>query len=1099
MFEPSALGIPAHLSLSEHLQHVTQTLAATTVQEDVLRTVLTAAVSALKATAGVVLLLDAAGDTLVVAGAQSAQEPGIWQDSSVDSGVPAGDALAQRQPLFFEHPGALAAAYPDLEAASGAAAPAACAVLPMVLDGQPLGSILLDFDHAHEFTAAEQRFLQIVAAQCSVALGRSTVLTQLQQQILANGALNAFTRFTQAAADTTEFTVLVSQAVEVLRATIGDVSVAYYELHQGTWQARALSDDLSPEHLKLISAGFPENTPRFANAVRAGQLQFVSGWRPVEAGFPEEPRYGALASYPYLPESSFPRLLSVGAKNKVSWSDQEQAIVRAVGRTLGLALERALQTQELQEERAGLDAFVAFAEAAGTKTDTLALIRQASTVLRATLEQVSVAYYELEDGLWKARVWTDDVPADVVRDIQAGIPQDAPNFLEAAQSDSAVFVDGWKAEENHVSSATVYGAVALVHIGTGERPRLFTLGTVHARAWTARERASVRAVGRSLTLALERADLSAQLERRTRQIEESARAQEAFVAFTEAVGSETDVLTLARQAIQVMQAQLPEVGVAYYQLEDQVWKGAVWSDDVPPEVADQLRLGVPADSPNFSHAVRTGAALFANRWDAHADQLAQATMYGAAAFVPLIVDGQAHAMFAVGKRTGTLWTVREQGIIRALGRSLGLALERTEYARQLEVQKAVVDSRNQALEAFAQLTRDIANETDRYALIQRTQELVLSLLSPGYALYWERAGDRWQLKSQVGDIGHPALQRLVDEEGLPFEAPTLHFTWTTGRPLYQDQYAQGADTPADLIRHVHAAASLRLNVHGVPVGMLAIGLFDQRRWNSADRAVLETTISSLGLALERAQGLAELAKRTTELEQSNQDLSAANEELEAFTYSASHDLRTPVRHVMGFAELALKALQKGQYDKVAQHLEVVKQAAGRMTSLIDGMLVLSRSGRQELNVQWTDLNALVTQAQRDVAAEFSNQPVQWHIEPLPRIQGDPLLLQQVLTNLLSNAVKYSAKRDVSDIRVWAEERPAEWAIHVQDNGVGFDARYARKLFGIFQRLHHERDFRGTGVGLATVRRIVLKHGGRVSAESHVNSGATFSFTLPKSG
>ncbi|ULH17504.1 GAF domain-containing protein (plasmid) [Deinococcus sp. KNUC1210] len=721
MSESSALGTPATLALSEQLQQMMQTLAATPGQEDVLQTVLESAVRAVQASAGTVLL-GAADGTLVVACTQGSRAPGVWPDGAPDRSGFVGDALARRQPLYFGHPGELVAAVPAL---AGAAVPVACAVVPMVLDGQPLGSIVIEFDHAHEFTPAEQRFLQTVAAQCSVALGRARLLMQRRQQILADGALNAFIRFTEAAADTTEFTVLVSRAAEVLRATIGDVSVAYYELHQGIWRARALSDDLSPEHLQLIHAGFPENTPRFANAVRARQPIFVSGWQPVEAGFPAEPRYGALASYPYLPEASFPRLLSVGAKNKASWSDQEQAILRAVGRTLGLALERAIQTQQLQEERAGLDAFVTFAEAAGTNTDTLALIQQASTVLRATLEQVSVAYYELEDGLWKARVWTDDVPPEVVRDIQAGIPQDAPNFLEAAQSDAAVFVDGWKAEENHVSSATVYGAVALLHIATGERPRLFTLGTVHARAWTERERASVRAVGRSLTLALERADLSAQLEKRTRQIEEGARAQEAFVAFTEAVGSETDVLTLARQAIQVMQAQLPEVGVVYYQLEAQVWTGAVWSDDIPPERAEQLRLGVPADSTHFAQAIQTGTAVFANRGDAHAGQSAHAALNGAAAFVPLIVDGQAHALFAVGKHTGTHWTMREQGIIRALGRSLGLALERTEHARQLQLQKAVVESRNQALEAFARLTRDIANETDRYALIQRAQELVL--------------------------------------------------------------------------------------------------------------------------------------------------------------------------------------------------------------------------------------------------------------------------------------------------------------------------------------------------------------------------------------
>ncbi len=143
-----------------------------------------------------------------------------------------------------------------------------------------------------------------------------------------------------------------------------------------------------------------------------------------------------------------------------------------------------------------------------------------------------------------------------------------------------------------------------------------------------------------------------------------------------------------------------------------------------------------------------------------------------------------------------------------------------------------------------------------------------------------------------------------------------------------------------------------------------------------------------------------------------------------------------------------------------------------------------------------DLNELVTQARQDVGAEFSGHPVRWRIGELPQVRGDRSMLQQVMTNLLSNAVKYSGKREQSEVEVWCEEGATEWKIHVRDNGVGFDPQYTQRIFGIFQRLHTDRDFQGSGVGLATVRRIVLKHGGQVSAESHGDAGATFSFTLP---
>ena len=168
-----------------------------------------------------------------------------------------------------------------------------------------------------------------------------------------------------------------------------------------------------------------------------------------------------------------------------------------------------------------------------------------------------------------------------------------------------------------------------------------------------------------------------------------------------------------------------------------------------------------------------------------------------------------------------------------------------------------------------------------------------------------------------------------------------------------------------------------------------------------------------------------------------------------------------------------------------------------MTALIDGMLVLSRAGRDEFTPRMLDFSALVRQARQDVGMEFPTRAVRWHTGPLPQVWGDPDMLQQVLTNLTSNAVKYSGTRPVSEVRIEVEERPTEWVVSVSDNGVGFDPRYAQKLFGVFQRMHSQKEFEGTGVGLATVRRIVLKHGGRVFAESPDEVGATFGFTLPR--
>jgi signal transduction histidine kinase len=239
----------------------------------------------------------------------------------------------------------------------------------------------------------------------------------------------------------------------------------------------------------------------------------------------------------------------------------------------------------------------------------------------------------------------------------------------------------------------------------------------------------------------------------------------------------------------------------------------------------------------------------------------------------------------------------------------------------------------------------------------------------------------------------------------------------------------------------------------------------------------------------------ELERRVAERTQS---LQAAMDELEAFSYSVSHDLRAPLRHIAGFA--ALLEQSAAPLDEEGRHyVETIAGAATRMGQLIDDLLAFSRVGRAAMAVRRVDLGELVRDVQSDVGAGRTN--VVWRVGELPVVAGDPALLRLVLVNLVSNAVKYSSKRDRPEIEIGTRAEPDEQrpVIFIRDNGVGFDMTYAHKLFGVFSRLHSVDDFEGTGIGLANVRRIVTRHGGRVWADAEVDRGATFYVSLPALG
>jgi light-regulated signal transduction histidine kinase (bacteriophytochrome) len=261
-----------------------------------------------------------------------------------------------------------------------------------------------------------------------------------------------------------------------------------------------------------------------------------------------------------------------------------------------------------------------------------------------------------------------------------------------------------------------------------------------------------------------------------------------------------------------------------------------------------------------------------------------------------------------------------------------------------------------------------------------------------------------------------------------------------------------------------------------------IGVFAAAR-DISERKRAEEEIRKLNEELDER-----VRRRTAELE-------ATNKDLEAFTYSVSHDLRSPLRHIDGFSKLLLDEYSVDLPEDARRYLSRIRDGTRRMGMMVDDLLNLTRVGRKELSMQLTGLSSLLDEAIRDLQPEMAGREIEWRIVKLPFVECDPALVKQVFANLLSNALKFTRPRERAVIEVGATTQDGRPVIFVRDNGVGFSMKYVGKLFGVFQRLHRPEDFEGTGIGLATVQRIVHKHGGRVWAEGELNKGATFYLTL----
>lgn len=286
--------------------------------------------------------------------------------------------------------------------------------------------------------------------------------------------------------------------------------------------------------------------------------------------------------------------------------------------------------------------------------------------------------------------------------------------------------------------------------------------------------------------------------------------------------------------------------------------------------------------------------------------------------------------------------------------------------------------------------------------------------------------------------------------------------------------------------HLRPLSALRANGEEFPIeaSISQVDLDGHKLYTVILRDITERKVAEEKIRTLNAELELRVRERTEEL-------SAANRELEGFTYSVAHDLRAPLRHMDAFSKIVMEDYADLLPAEGQRYLKAIRDGSRTLSRLVEDLLNLARIGRQELHRQPVDMTQMFRSVVNDLGEEVPDRKIDWKLQPLPALECDAGLMKQVVVNLVSNAIKYTRPRDLAQIEVSALETGTEKGFFIKDNGVGFDMKYVDKLFGVFQRLHRAEDFEGTGVGLAIVNRIVRKHGGRVWAEAEVDRGAVF--------
>ncbi|MGA2191884.1 MAG: PAS domain S-box protein [Nitrospirota bacterium] len=385
-------------------------------------------------------------------------------------------------------------------------------------------------------------------------------------------------------------------------------------------------------------------------------------------------------------------------------------------------------------------------------------------------------------------------------------------------------------------------------------------------------------------------------------------------------------------------------------------------------------------------------------------------------------------------------------------------------------------------------------------ILQGCAEAIVRRLEGAFARIWtvNRAGDMLELQASAGLYTH-------------IDGPSARVSLNTDRKIAliartREPHLTNSVIGDSLIIHQEWAikecmvsfAGYPLVIENRVIGVMA--LFSRKPLPEVTLSALASIADGISIGIERLRVNGEIKKLNDELEQRvverTAELTAVNSELEAFTYSVSHDLRAPLRHIHGFVDLLNQNSSRDLDDKGKRYLKNISEAASQMGNLVDDLLSFSRMGRTEIKKIPINLGNIIYGVINEMKGDLKDRSIEWKIEKLEPVYGDPSMLRLVIVNLIANAIKFTRTKDKAVIEIGSYAEAGENVVYVKDNGVGFDMRYVDKLFGVFQRLHSAAEFEGTGIGLANIRRIVGRHGGRTWAESALGEGAAFYFSLP---
>jgi PAS domain S-box-containing protein len=446
-------------------------------------------------------------------------------------------------------------------------------------------------------------------------------------------------------------------------------------------------------------------------------------------------------------------------------------------------------------------------------------------------------------------------------------------------------------------------------------------------------------------------------------------------------------------------------------------------------------------------------------------------------------------LFETGMWEGELIHTRRDGSVIVV--SSAWVLHRGKQGQPIRILETNIDitARKQAEEQLAGQAEELSRQASELVRSRQTLETQTLML--------QSVLDSMQEGLVAADgqgaviLWNPAATKILGmgATDLPSQEWAAHYGLLTPFPPDQSPLARairGETCTAEMfVRNPELDEGVWIEVNASPLkdrnGAVSGGVAAFR--DVTRRRADEREIRKLNEELEER-----VAQRTAQLE-------AANRELEAFTYSVSHDLRAPLRHIGGFSKILSEDFRSGMPAEAQSYLQRIEDGVHRMGLLVDELLNLARVGRQALKLQSTNLNSVIEEVVSLLQPEAEGRVVDWKIAELPAAVCDPSLIKQVFQNLIANALKFTRTRARAVIEISQRQENGQIVIAIGDNGVGFSMKYEDKLFGVFQRLHRAEDFEGTGIGLATVKRIVRKHGGRVWAEAELDKGATFYFTL----